>query len=250
VVRGVYLGFCYHCDYWGWYGGYWGWYHGGWWYPAHYPRWHRPPEDYGEPYAEPAGGQGYLPYPYALGGHAPQTFIAPRPIGREAFGAVSAQFFSDEGSTTRAGRFAFEGAIGLFRGEVEYMGYAEAVAGGTDRMHSFRMNVGVQPRLGSRAYLVGGVGVRGLAFEGGLDAVGPEMQLGVQLLPVRPLGAAVTGRLAPLYWEGGGSSTLREVNTTGSIFIGRLELQGGWHWMKVGTAPAFGGPVIGTRIWF
>jgi hypothetical protein len=245
IVTPVYLGACWGCDYWGWYGGYWGWYHGGWWYPAD----HAYPHEEGEE-EEQLGGQGYLPYPYAGGEDAGETFVRRHARRHRAFGAVSAQFFSDDGSTTKAGRFGLEGAIGLFRGELEYSHYAEPVQGGTDHLHTWRVSLGAQPRLGNRAYLVGGVGLRGVVLDRGGSAVGPEGELGVQLLPLRPFGVNLTGRLAGLTWNGYDYFTLRELNTTGSVFIGRVELVAGWHWLKVGGSPAFGGPVVGTRLWF
>jgi hypothetical protein len=71
------------------------------------------------------------------------------------------------------------------------------------------------------------------------------------MLPRRPWGLSSIGHLAALSWDGGAQTfALRELNTTVSLFMGRFELQGGWHWMKAGAAPAFGGPTIGTKLWF
>ena len=121
---------------------------------------------------------------------------------------------------------------------------------GVNVMHTGRVAVGIQTAFGPRGYLTAVVGARGLWLDDGSDAFGPEGSLGIQLLPVKPLGINVTGRVAALTWTGQDHFVMSEVNTTGSIFLGRLELQGGWHWMKLEGSPAFGGPVVGTRIWF
>ena len=246
IQRGVYLGGCWDCNYWGFYHGYYGWYHGGWWYPSYYPP--REVEDNGS--AEP--GQGYQPYPYAENDGTGSTFVQQHSMERPSFGTISGNFFSDVGSTTRAGQFAIEGAYRQVRGEIEYGAYSEPLATTTDHLQTLRFGAGWQPRLGNSGYLVAGVAARGVFLDDGSDAWGPEGELGVQLLPKRPFGLNVTGRLAAMSWNGsyGNYFTLREVNTTGSLFIGRIELQAGWHWLKMGSDPAFAGPVVGTRLWF
>ena len=87
-------------------------------------------------------------------------------------------------------------------------------------------------------------------LDDGSNAWGPEGELGIQAFPLRPFGVNVTGRLAGLSWNGNDYFTFQELNTTGSVFINRVALQAGWHWMKIGDAPAFGGPIVGMRIWF
>jgi len=246
IDRGVYLGGCWDCSYWGWYRGRYGWYHGGWWYPER--------RDYGrerEEEVEGNPGQGYLPYPYAEHDGTGATFVEQRATRRNSYGTVSGQYFSDVGSTTVAGRFAVEGAFRALRVEAEFGRYAEPLASGTDHFNTFRLGVGFQPRLGNNGYVVAGVGARTVALDGGLEAGGIEGQLGVQLLPLRPFGVSVSGRLAAMQWEGERNTfTLREMNSMASLFVGRIEIQGGWHWLKLGDAAAFGGPILGTRIWF
>lgn len=246
VQRGVYLGGCWDCNHWGWYHGYYGWYHGGWWYPSYYP-----PREVEQP-ADEEPGQGYQPYPYAENDGTGATFVEQHSMQRPSFGAISGNFFSDVGSTTRAGQFALEGAYRAVRGEIEYGAYAEPLATTTDHLQTLRFGAGWQPRLGNSGYIVAGVAARGVFLDDGSDAWGPEGELGVQLLPRRPFGISVTGRLAAMSWNGsyGNYFTLREVNTTGSLFIGRIEFQAGWHWLKMGSDPAFAGPMIGTRLWF
>jgi hypothetical protein len=160
------------------------------------------------------------------------------------------QYFSDVGSTTKAGSVALEGAIGAVRGELEYSHYAEPVAGRTDHLHTLHVGIAAQPRLGRNAYLIAGVAARGVILDDGSRAWGPEGELGLQVFPMRPFGLNVTGRLAGLSWNGSDYFAFRELNTTGSVFISRVELFGGWHWMKIDTSPAFGGPMLGMRVWF
>ncbi len=253
-VRGVWIDTCWSCNSWGWHRGYWGWYHGGWWYPAYYPRFHRP-DDEGEARevdedSEPAFGQTYLDYPYAGPSLSGSTFVQNDAPGRRGYGTLSGQFFGDRESEVQAGRFSLQGVHRLFHGEFTYAQYVEPIAGGTDRLQTWHATAGVQPRLGDRASLLVAAGIRGVDVRGGGDAYGPEAELGLRVLPVRPLGINLNGRLASLSWTGDDYFTFREVDATGSVFVGRIELQAGWHYMKVGSAPAFTGPVAGIRVWF
>jgi hypothetical protein len=92
--------------------------------------------------------------------------------------------------------------------------------------------------------------VRGIGIPGGRSAGGLEGGLGVQVLPRKPFGVNITGRAAAMTWNGQDYFALKELNTTGSLFVDRIEIQAGWHWLKVGSSPAFGGPVAGLRLWF
>ncbi len=255
VVGGYYVGVCFDCSYWGWYRGYWGWYHGGYWYPGHYPRHYRP-DDEGEADEVESGtsaqtfGTTFLEYPYAGGSLSDATFIQDDAPGRRSYANLTALYFGDEGSQVQAGRFALEYGHRLFRGEIAYSQYAEPILGGTDRMHVWRAAAGVQSRLTERANLVAGVALRGVNLSGGDDAYGPEAELGLQVLPLRPIGINLNGRIAALSWAGETPFAFKELNATGSVFFGRVELQGGWHYMKLGSAPAFTGPVAGLRVWF
>ncbi len=257
VVRGYYIGSCFDCSYWGWYGGYWGWYRGGWWYPAYYPRYHRPPDDGGDYVAEevpadetPGFGTTFLRHPYANATEPGATFIQGNAPGRRGYGNLTAQYFGEETSDVEAGRFALEFGYRLFHGEVGYSQYVEPVPGGRDRLHTWRAAVGVQPRLTERANLVVAVGARGVNLASGDDAYGPEGELGLQLLPFRPIGINLNARGAVLSWTGEDRFGFGELNATGSLFLGPLEVQAGWHYMKFENVPAFSGPVAGIRLWF
>jgi hypothetical protein len=247
---GVFIGACWGCNSWGWYGDRWGWYHGGWWYPSYYP----PPDYYpADGYAgggSSGGDQGYQPYPYAGADTTGETFAQRHASVRRSYGAVTMTYFSDAGSGTKAGQIGLEGAVGQLRGEFEYAHYAEPVVGRTDHLHTLRLGIAGQPRISSNAYLIAGVAARGVILDDGSHAWGPEGELGMQVFPLRPFGLNVTGRVAGLSWNGNDYFAFKELNTTASVFINRVELQAGWHWMKIGDTPAFGGPVLGMRVWF
>jgi hypothetical protein len=254
VVGGYYVGVCFDCSYWGWYRGYWGWYQGGWWYPGYYPRYSRP-DDNGEaeevePREAATFGTTFLDYPYAGGSLSDATFIQDDAPGRRSYANLTGQYFGDGESQVEAGRFALEYGRGLFRSELAYSQYVEPIASGKDRMHVWRAAVGVQSRLTDRANIVAGVALRGVNLSGGDDAYGPEGELGLQVLPFRPVGINLNGRIAALSWAGEAPFAFRELNATGSFFVGRMELQAGWHYLKLGSAPAFTGPVAGVRVWF
>ncbi len=247
VGRPVYIGRCWDCDYFGWYGPRWGWYHGGYWYPAER---RRRPDARADRDERDESGQGYMDYPYATSDGTGDTFVRARHGERRGFGTLTLGYFTDVGSTTQGGHVSFEGAVRGLRGELEYRQYAEPVVGGTDHLHTMRAALAVQPRLGTRAYLTAGGGVRAVFVDNGQTTAGPEGSIGLQVFPARPLGANVTGRVAALSWNGQNYFALRELNTGASVFLGRVEVQAGWHWMKMGDNPAFGGPMLATRIWF
>jgi len=256
---GVYVGGCFNCGYWGYYGPAWGWYDYGWWYPAHFP--YDPHRDYDEPSSASTEGetshmehvelgQGYMPYPYAESDGTGETFIQQHSSGHHSYGALTVSYFKDQGSTTQAGHVQFETAIKAFHFNMGYDQYVEPVQGRTDRLHTGRAAIGAQLPVGGHAYLIAGVGGRGVWLDDHQDAYGPEGTLGLQIFPGRPLGLNVTGRVAQMSWTGHDWFTMTEVNTTGSVFLWHLELQGGWHWMQMEGSPAFGGPMVGTRFWF
>ena len=197
-------------------------------------------------------GRGYRAYPYSWRDsvESDSPFLV-RDTRNRSFGTLSLSVFDDAGSTLSSARFAFAGAAALAYWSFEFSGYREPLQTNTDHLYAFRLGMGVMARPGPRTMLRMGFAARGIVLDDGSSAAGPELELGAQLLPRRPFGVSVLGRVGALDWEGGGDlMALRELNTTGSIFVGRWEFQAGWHWMKLGSAPAFGGPMLGTRIWF
>jgi len=196
-------------------------------------------------------GRGYLRYPYAHSADDPQTPFMVRSTERgRSFVTVAINYFDDAGATLTGGRVAIEAGAALAYASLEGAVYREPLANETDHLYTWRLGAGVLPRPGRTTMLRLGVATRGLSLDDGSTAGGLELEAGAQLFPVRPFGAGVTGRIAAMQWAGGDAFPLRELNTTGSVFIGRAEIQLGWHWMKIGAAPAFGGPTLGTRVWF
>ncbi len=196
-------------------------------------------------------GQGYLAYPWA------------RPIGDERFvlrgvtsgrdfGNFSGAYFIDDQSTLRAVQLSLEGAYDKAFIGLEYAFYREPTPAGTDYLHLARVGVAAVPPLGDLGYLKLGVGVQGLFLDNGDAAGGPELEAGVQLFPVRPFGLGATARVAPMTWKGGPvfSFGFVDLMANGSVFIGRVELQAGYRWTRVGVGTPFRGPTAGLRVWF
>ncbi len=195
-------------------------------------------------------GQGYLDYPYAAGQGG--TFVQRNVTEGRRFGAVSATYFADDQSTLRAGHYSVEWAGGFLHREIEFSSYAEPLAGHTDRLQMFRFSVAAVPPLrGDAGYFKIGAGFQ-LVTVGGSAATGPELEAGVQLFPLRPFGIGATARVAPLTWAGGPEWGVGFVDLvgTGSVFVGRFEIQGGYRWTRIGVGAPFRGPTVGMRVWF
>lgn len=198
----------------------------------------------------PDSGQGYLSYPYARGSGG--TFVLRNVREGRRFGAVSAAYFADDESTLRAGHYSVEWAGGMLHREIAFSSYAEPLADHTDRLQLFRFTLAVVPPLGERGYFKIGMGAQIVTLGTGDAATGPEFEAGFQLFPVRPLGVGATARVAPLTWAGGPEFGLGFVDLvgTGSVFVGRFELQAGYRWTRIGVAAPFRGPTLGMRVWF
>jgi hypothetical protein len=194
-------------------------------------------------------GQGYLAYPYATFG---STFVVPDVAWGRTFGTVSASYFRDDGSTLRGGHFAVEWVGGVMDRTIEYSYFSERTAGGTDHLSMLHAGVAALPRLGDLGYLKVGLAFQGVFTDQGDVATGPELVLGAQLFPRRPFGLGATARVAPLTWAGGPafSTGFVDLMANGSVFFGRMELQAGYRWTRVGVGSPFGGPTLGLRAWF
>ena len=197
----------------------------------------------------PTNGQGYLPYPYA-DRRAREAFVLREVRAGRTFGSVSGAYFRDDVSTLRAGHFALDGARGAAYGSLEYDYHREPKANETDYLHLWRAGVGAMPRLGRIGYLRVGVAARGLVLDDGDMAAGPELELGAKIFPQRPWAVSATGRVATLSWDGQSWFGFSQWAATASVFAGPVEIEGGAHWTRIGSAPAFYGPTLGARIWF
>ncbi len=202
------------------------------------------------PAPEPPG-QGYLAHPYARP-RAAETFVLRGVTTGRTFGNASAWYFSDGGSSLRAGTLSLEGAYDNVHGDLEYSFYREPRPDGTDYLHLLHLGVNYLPPMGDVGYGKVGLGAQFLVLGDGRGAVGPELDLGFQLFPVRPLGVGGSARVAALTWEGGPVFGTGFVDLTGhgSVFLGAAELMLGWRWTRVGVGSPFSGPTAGLRVWF
>jgi hypothetical protein len=209
---------------------------------------HPPAPATGAPAPTPHG-QGYLPYPYAAP-RARETFVLADVTRRRAFGSFAGSYFRDDVSTLRAGAAALEAAHGMLYSSLEYVYHREPKANETDYLHLWRAGLGAMPRLGRVGYLKIGLAARGVVLDNGRSATGPELELGAKVFPQRPWAVAATGRVAALSWDHESTFAYQEWSAAASVFVGRVEIEGGAHWTRLGIAPAFYGPTLGARVWF
>ena len=196
-------------------------------------------------------GQGYLAYPYARPRELSSFVLQNVTAGRE-FGNVSATYFRDDGSTLRSGQFALDAAYGNVLLTAEYDYYREPLAEETDYLHLGRIGVDGVGRVGDIGYFKAGLGLQMAFTDNGHEAGGPELDAGLQLFPIRPIGVGGTARFAALTWHGGPlfGTGFADLTGIGSVFIGRVELQAGYRWTRVGVGAPFHGPIFGMRVWF
>jgi hypothetical protein len=196
-------------------------------------------------------GQGYLKYPYARS-DGPSPFVLQDVYRGRSFGTFSGSYFRDGTSTLRGANFSIEWVGGALQRELDYTFYREPTPSGTDYLHLFRVGVAGLPPAGDIGYFRIGLGLQALVLDDGDAAAGPELELGMQLFPARPLGIGGTARLAPLTWEGGPvfGTGFVDLAGHGSVFLGRAELMLGWRWTRVGVGAPFSGPTAGMKVWF
>ncbi len=196
-------------------------------------------------------GQGYLKYPWG------------RPIGEERFvlqnvstgrdfGSFSGAYFIDDQSSLRSAQFTLEGTYDKANITLAYSFYREPRPDQTDYLHLARIGVAYLPPIGDVGYFKLGLGLQGLYLDNGDAAGGPELEAGLQLFPVRPFGLSANARVAPMTWKDGPvfSFGFVDLQASGSLFIGRVELLGGYQWTRVGVGTPFRGPMMGMRVWF
>ena len=136
--------------------------------------------------------------------------------------------------------------------ELEYTGYAEPTADGTDHLHLVRFGFAQIRGIGNVGYTLLGLGVQGVILDRiDRSAVGPEAELGVQLFPKRPWAVGATVRLAPLTWGGGELFGTGFVDATGhvSFIVNCAEIMLGYRWTRIGTGAPFTGVSLGVRVW-
>lgn len=195
-------------------------------------------------------GQGYLPYPYSEPG-AEETFVLRDVTERRRFSTLSVARFEDASTSLAATSFEFEGANAGFRYTLALDLYREPKATETDHLTDFRMGLGGALPLGRAGYMPLGIGGRAVCLDSGYCAGGVDLEIGARLFPARPLGVSGVFRIGGMSWEGSGSDfLLTESKVAAAVFLGRLEIAAGWHWLKLGSATPFAGPTVTTRLWF
>ena len=196
-------------------------------------------------------GQGYLDYPYQ-GEEGPSSFVLRHVYEGRSFATFTATYFSDAGSTLRAGQFALEWAGGAWERQLDYTYYREPRPDGTDYLHLLRFGMAGLPPIGDVGFLKIGLGAQAVILDNGDAAAGPELELGADLFPRRPFGLGATMRLAPLTWRGGPlfGTGFVDLMGHGSVYLGPAELMVGWRWTRVGLGSPFSGPTAGMRVWF
>jgi len=202
-------------------------------------------------------GQGYLAYPYAEPRNR-DAFVMRRMATGRQFVTMAGTYFNDQdvGGSLQAGQFTLEGANGMALSSLEYTLYREPTQRDTDWLHLARVAIGVAPRLDRFGYMRVLFGARVIVIDDGSSAIGPELEVGVQAFPVRPWGVTASARGALVQWNSGldwswgGTSPFADLNGNLSYFLGRVELQAGWRYTRIGGADAFNGPTAGVRLWF
>jgi len=196
-------------------------------------------------------GQGYLAYPYAER-QAPTSFVMRNVATGRGFASFSAAWFRDEESTLRSAQFAFEAAHDQALFTAEYSFYREPLAGGTDYLHLGHVALsGIGP-IGDIGYFKIGLALQGVLTDQPRTAGGPGLDVGFQLLPGRPFGFGGSARVAALTWKGGPlfGTGFADFMGNGSVLLGRVELQAGYRWTRIGVGSPFHGPTFGMRVWF
>lgn len=193
-------------------------------------------------------GQGYLPYPYAAP-RASESFVLSDVQAGRRYGVIGVGRFGDASSTLSGTSFTLDGAVDVLRYNVEYTRYREPLATEVDHLSTFRLGFGFLPRIGTRGFLHVGTALRAVCLDDGSCGGGGDLELGTQLFPARPFGLAASVRVGGVNWPSGTASFVTETNTYASLFVGRVEVRGGWHWLKFSGATAFGGPTLGARVW-
>lgn len=147
---------------------------------------------------------------------------------------------------------AWEGARGPVGFSIEYDSFRESTATETDRLHLARLGLSGLARLNHSTLLRTGLGLRAMVLDDGRVALGPEIDVGTQVFPLRPLAFDGTFRVAGLTGAGASwlGTVLIEASTGAGVLVGRVELRAGLRWLVIGHATTLAGPTLGARIWF
>lgn len=196
-------------------------------------------------------GQGYTDYPYA-DPRAVEHFVLRGVDAHRGFGALGGSAFSDAGSTLTGVRVTWEQARGAVAYDAEVDALREPTASEVDHLTLVRFGLSGLTRVSHAVLYRRGLGLRLMVLDDGRPALGPELTLGIQAFPLRPLAFDGTFRVAGL--SGAGASwfgtALVEGSAGAGVLFGRIELRAGLRGVVIGHSTTLGGPTFGARIWF
>ncbi len=192
--------------------------------------------------------QTYAVYPWG-GPRVDRAFVTRGPYYRPSFGVASMTYFKDAASTLNGMSVAVEGGFQEGRIALDLTVYDEQTLGDEDMLNTARLEIGGVGRLG-RGFYTGGVGGRLVCLDNDECAYGGDVAMGARVLPLRPFILSANASLGGMKWHDGDWFLVTEYNTSAGLLLGRFEVGVGWHWLKLGTANAFGGPTFVGRVWF
>ena len=195
-------------------------------------------------------GQGYLDYPYS-DGRALDHFVLSDVKAHRGYGFLSAAYYDDAGSTLSGTHVEWEGARGILAFSAGLDAFREPTAADVDHLTLVRVGATGLARLSHSTLFRTGLGLRAMVLDDGSPALGPEVELGFQSFPLRPLAFDGTLRFAGL--SGAGASWfgtgLLEGSAGAGVLLGRVEVRAGYRALVIGHATTLAGPTLGARIW-
>lgn len=196
-------------------------------------------------------GQGYVDYPYA-DPRALEHFVLKDVVAHRGYSTLAGGFYADAGSTLRGWHLAWERTRSVVALDAAFDAFREETATDVDHLTLLRVGASGLARVSHAAVFRSGLGLRVMVLDDGRAALGPELALGVQAFPLRPLALDGTFRLAGL--SGAGASwfgtALLEGSAGAGVMLGRVELRAGYRALVIGHATTLAGPTLGARVWF
>lgn len=196
-------------------------------------------------------GQGYVDYPYG-DPRALEHFVLKGVVAHRGYSTLAGSHYADLGSTLTGYHFAWERVRSVVSLNAEFDTFSEPTATDEDRLAFLRVGAAGLARLSHAAVFRSGLAVRMMVLDDGRAALGPELELGVQAFPLRPLAFDGTFRVAGL--SGAGASWFGTALLEGSVGVGvlfgRVEARAGYRTLMIGPSTTLAGPTLGARIWF
>jgi hypothetical protein len=191
---------------------------------------------------------GYLRYPHDPRGTATAWVVDSAMFGFERDN-LSIAYYDDARATLQGLIIASDGTGSRSVVGLEYVAFREELADRTDWLHLGRLGIGYAVGGGPHHLVRLGAGIRPMYLSGGDFNLGWDLELGGLIFPVRPLSVSASFRGGQMSWDLDARSWMGDVTVTAGVHTGRVELQVGWRWIGIGSAPGIGGPTIGVRTW-